>query len=151
MTLVRYQSDIVRYLFTIVTKPRPFGLVTPYGETELGQHWLKYWFVARRHQAITWTNVDLPSKRSSDNHQKAILQEIPQPSIKISLKISYHSNPPVSNELTAHLRRAFTSKQWYIIFHIGVRCKGIMMWDRLWSYPGTPLRPGNSGHRFIWQ
>ena len=31
------------------------GLVTPYGDRYLGQHWLKYWLVAWWHQIITWT------------------------------------------------------------------------------------------------
>ena len=44
---------------------------------------------AWRHQAITWTNVDLPSVRSNENHLRAISQEISQSSItKISLKIT---------------------------------------------------------------
>ena len=33
------------------------GLVMPYGDSDLGQHWLRCWFVAWRHQAITWTNL----------------------------------------------------------------------------------------------
>ena len=33
----------------------------PYGEMDLGQHLLRQWLVAWRHQGITWTNVDLPS------------------------------------------------------------------------------------------
>ena len=41
------------------------------------------WLVAWRHQAITWTNVDLSSIRSSDIHLRAISQEIPQPSVTI--------------------------------------------------------------------
>ena len=45
--------------------------------------------IAWWHQAITWTNVDLSSVRSSDNHLKAIAPEMPQPSItKIALKIT---------------------------------------------------------------
>ena len=40
-----------------------------------------------RHQAITWTKVDLSSVRSSDIYLREILLEIPQPPItKISLK-----------------------------------------------------------------
>ena len=35
-----------------------WGLVTPYGDMDLGQHWLKLWLVAWRRQAISWTNVD---------------------------------------------------------------------------------------------
>ena len=85
----------------------PCGLVTPYGDINLGQHWLRQWLVAWRHQAITWTSVDLSSVRSSGIHLRAILQEIPQPSVtwvnEISLKISYLkfcSNLPGVNELT---------------------------------------------------
>ena len=33
-------------------------LVTPYGDKDLGQLWLRQWLVAWWHQAITWTNVD---------------------------------------------------------------------------------------------
>ena len=35
------------------------GLVTPYGGISPSQHWLRWWPGAWRHQAITWTNVDL--------------------------------------------------------------------------------------------
>ena len=41
--------------------------MTPYGDRKLGQHWIRLWFVAWRHQAITWTNVDLSSVRSKVN------------------------------------------------------------------------------------
>ena len=40
------------------------ALMTPYGDIDLGQHWLRQWLVAWWHQAIAWTNVDLPSKCS---------------------------------------------------------------------------------------
>ena len=33
------------------------GLVTTYGDIDLGQHWFKKCRVARQHQAITWSNV----------------------------------------------------------------------------------------------
>ena len=36
-----------------------WGLVTSYGDNDIGQHWLRLWFAAWRHQAITWTNVYL--------------------------------------------------------------------------------------------
>ena len=59
--------------------------------------------MAWRHQAITWTNVDLSSVRSCGIHLSAILQEIRQQSVtEISLKIAYLnfcSNPPGVNEL----------------------------------------------------
>ena len=75
-----------------------WGLVTPYGDRGLGQHLFKQWLVARRHQAITWTNVDLSSLMSSDNHLCASLQDIAQPSVtEIIWKIKYlkfHSDFP---------------------------------------------------------
>ena len=75
----------------------------PYGDRDLCQHWLRQWLVAWRHQAITWTNVDLSSVRSSDFLLRASLQEIPQPSItEIIWKIKYlkfYSNFPGANEL----------------------------------------------------
>ena len=43
-----------------------WGLVTPSGDIDLGQHWLRQSIVAWRHQAINWTNVDLSSLRNSD-------------------------------------------------------------------------------------
>ena len=59
--------------------------------------------LALRHQAITWTNVDLSPARCSGIHLSAILQEIPQPSVtEISSKITYLklcSNLPGANEL----------------------------------------------------
>ena len=80
------------------------GLVTPYGDRDLGQHWLRYWLVAWRHQAITWANVDLSSVRASGIHLSANSQEIPQPPItEISLKIIYvkfQANLPGANGLT---------------------------------------------------
>ena len=58
--------------------------MTLYGDVELSQHWFRYWLVAWRQQAITWTNIDI--------HPRAISQEIPQASIpRISLK-NYLSN-----------------------------------------------------------
>ena len=75
----------------------------PFVDIDLGQHWLRLWLVACQHQAITWTDVDLSSVRSSDIHLRAVSQEIPQPLIvKTSLEITYlkfHSNLPGANEL----------------------------------------------------
>ena len=36
----------------------------------LGQHWFRQWFVAWRHQAIAWTNIDVLSTRSPDIYSK---------------------------------------------------------------------------------
>ena len=68
------------------------GLVMPYDNIDLDQHWFREWLVAWQHQAITWTSVDLSSVRSSDNHTRAVSEEIPQPSIsKIIMKITHLS------------------------------------------------------------
>ena len=99
------------------------GLVTPYGDRDLGQHWLRKWLRAWRHQTITWTDIDWQSVKSSDIHISTISQEMPQPSItKIRLKIThieFHSNFPGANELTLsntiHLRIGCSSNalQWF--------------------------------------
>ena len=60
-----------------------------------------------RHQAITWTNIDWSSVKSSDIHIRAISQEMSQLSVtKIHLKITYlkfNSNFPGANVLTSLL------------------------------------------------
>ena len=79
---VMYRSDISRsfssirkdfkYLYLSMSLTKWYtcimlthcGLVMPYGDRDLGQHW--------RHQAITWTTVDLSSIRSSGIHLRAI-------------------------------------------------------------------------------
>ena len=35
------------------------GLVVPYGDIDLDQHWLQLWLFNCHHQAITWINVDI--------------------------------------------------------------------------------------------
>ena len=79
------------------------GLMTPFGDRDQGQHSLRQWLVAWRHQAITWTDVDWSSVKSSDIHIRANPQEMPQPPIStIRLKFVYlkfHSNIPGANEL----------------------------------------------------
>ena len=47
-----------------------------YGNTDLGQHWLRLGLVAWWHQAITWTNIHLTSVRSFGIQLRAILQEM---------------------------------------------------------------------------
>ena len=42
------------------------GLVRTHGDIRLGQHWCRWYLIARRHQAISSTNGDLSSVRSSD-------------------------------------------------------------------------------------
>ena len=48
------------------------GLVMPYGTGNAGQYWFRSWLVAWRHQAITWTNVDLASTGSSGIYSRVI-------------------------------------------------------------------------------
>ena len=76
----------------------------PNGDKDQGRHRLRLWLVAWRHQAITWTNVDVSSVRPSGIHLMTIsLEEIPRPPIdKTGLKITnlkFHSNIPGRNEL----------------------------------------------------
>ena len=60
------QSTSFQMIYSDVT---PCVLVTLYGDTDLAQNWLRQWLVAWRHQAITWTNVDLSWVRSRGRHQ----------------------------------------------------------------------------------
>ena len=50
--------------------------VMQYGDTNLGQHWLRQWLVARWHHAITWINDDQTPVRSYDIQVRAISQEM---------------------------------------------------------------------------
>ena len=101
------------------------GLVTPYGDIDLCQHWFRQCLAAWRHQAITCTNVDLV--RSIDIHTRAILQEVTWPSITwISVKTypKFHSNLPGGKELITNiaiqLTQVLQTNQWVLtgfIFH----------------------------------
>ena len=61
------------------------------------------WLVAWQHQAISWTNADLSSVRSSGNHQGALLYgDLKIPLSKIKLKIvclQWHTDFWETNEL----------------------------------------------------
>ena len=73
---------------------------------------------AWRHQALSWTNVDLLSVRSSDLHSRAVSEEILHPSMnKISLKIIYrkfHPNVPGFNSLTTDVLLTFLCPRYSI-------------------------------------
>ena len=73
-----------------------WGLVMPYGDIDLGQHWLRWWLVAWRQQAITWINVDLSSVRSSNILLMTISQEIPQPSVT---RFMVHCRPAITQSM----------------------------------------------------
>ena len=63
--------------------------MAPYGNVDLGQHWLRWWLVAWWHQAITWTSVDYWSVRPHGIHLRAISQEMLKIAIRaVSLKIT---------------------------------------------------------------
>ena len=76
-----------------------------YGGIELGQHWLRQWLVASRHQAISqcWLIISEVLWQLPEGN----FQNIPQLSItKISLRISHlncHSNLSGDNELTLYM------------------------------------------------
>ena len=77
-----------------------WGLVTPYGNKDLVQHWFRQWLVAWRHQAITWTNVDLSSVEFCGMHLTTILLTVAiheMSSKIIFLKLQPHV--PGANEL----------------------------------------------------
>ena len=107
--------DMLIESYDILTQ---WGLVMPFGDIDLGQHWLRQWLVAWWHQVITWTNVDWSSVKSNDIHVRAISHEMPQPeNTKICLKIAslkFHWNLPVANELinsttASHLNQSYLS------------------------------------------
>ena len=80
------------------------GLVMPYGGIDWGQHWLRWWLVAWRHQAITWTNVGDSLMRCCGIHLRAILHRVPKllfhtMNLKIIL-LKLLPHPPKANELT---------------------------------------------------
>ena len=107
------------------------GLVMPYGDTEPGQHWLRYWLVAWWHQAITCTNVELSSVKSCDNPLRAISQEIPEPSVtKIRLKIdclNSHSNLAGVHELTSSAKPLLQCGELESLHHLP-HCPSINCW-----------------------
>ena len=123
-------------------------LVTPYGDKDLGQH-------AWRHQAITWTNVDWSSVKSSDIHIRAISQEMPQPSItEIFLKITclkFHSNFLGAKELSIVSFRNYRFNKgqtqpwivWRVETSFIVGCKDFMTLNSLW--PSNTIWQHRSG------
>ena len=50
--------------------------MTPCGDTDIGEHWLRYWIVAWRHLVITWSNVVLSPEMLFGIHVKGIAQDI---------------------------------------------------------------------------
>ena len=83
----RYRASQLILLCRVVSENRVFiavtlthcGLVTPYGDIDLGQHWVRQWLVFWRHQAITWTNVYFSLVKFCSIHLRATPQRIPRP------------------------------------------------------------------------
>ena len=59
--------------------------MTSHSILELRQRYFRYWLVAWRHEAITWTDVDLPMKPCGI-HLRAFLQEMPFVSQKFAVQ-----------------------------------------------------------------
>ena len=68
--------DILSNCFDIIVTKTHWGIMMPYNNIDLGQHWLRWWLVAWRQQAITWTNADLSSIRFCCIHLTAISREV---------------------------------------------------------------------------
>ena len=64
-----------------------------YGDMDLGQGCLRQWLVAWRHQAITWSSVDLSLVALCGNHLRPISQEM----LKISTNFSQGANSEDAN------------------------------------------------------
>ena len=63
MMFMIFSVDIFAYILSTYCV-----LATPYGDKDLCQLWLSYWIVAWRHQAVPWTNIDLPTVQSTAIH-----------------------------------------------------------------------------------
>ena len=89
-------------------------LIRPHSNTNLGQHWLRQWFIARSHKAITWTNVDLSSKVFCGIHLRAISQELhPKDNYTFKIVYCYHIwYSLVSNSRTYRNRRTLGRNCW---------------------------------------
>ena len=73
------------------------GLVTPYGDIDQGQHWLRFWLVVWQHQTITWTNIDLSLVMSCGINLRTLSwQNLKIPFSKSKLKIVLLKLHPVS-------------------------------------------------------
>ena len=68
-------------------------------DTDRVQYWRRWWLLAWRHQAITWTNVDLSSVRSCGIHLRALSKDLKIPNTKTRSKITF-------------LRSTFPKGQW---------------------------------------
>ena len=68
------------------------------------QHWRRPWRVNWRHQAITWTNVDLSLIGIRGTHLSPIWQEVLNISIRnTSVKNSFKVNPLSQGPMSSHI------------------------------------------------
>ena len=81
--------------------------MTPYDVTKLGHHQFRWWLVAWRHQAITWTYLLTNNKpRQNINHEKINLKitlwKLPHLPAVNELKFFYCHKDSVANQSTKH-------------------------------------------------
>ena len=104
--------------------------MTPYGDMELGQHWLRLWLGAVRQQVVAWTNADLSSVRSHCIHLGALsLGDLKKPINKTRLKIAvlkWHPGLPGANEFIFKL----TSR----IDILSISCETAFGWMSYWWF-----------------
>ena len=114
-----------------------YGLVMPYGGKDQGQHWFRWWLIAWWHQAITWTNIDWTSLRSSDVYLRAISLDTSQPSVtKISLQLiflRFYWNLPGDNELNIPVKISLSSCQCCWLLCDPCTHEWLYCWGWLWS------------------
>ena len=102
-----------------------FGLVTPYGDVDLCQHWLRLWLVAWWHQAITLTNISMRLVSFCDIRPREISQQV---------TITVRSLKVILLELLPHLPEANELIDSCEIWHDAMPCQ-ISRW---YSTVNTP-------------
>ena len=80
-----------------------YGLVMPYDNIGLSQHWLRQWLGAWGNQAITWSNIDLSPVKFCSIHLRSLSHEdLKIPTSKTTLKsefLKWYPDYPRVNEL----------------------------------------------------
>ena len=106
------------------------GLVDPYGNMDLGQHWFRWWLVAWRHQAIIWTNVHFSLVRFCGILLRTISHWIPMLLLCVmSLKIKLLKLSPRANELM------------FVMVLFRVRCCSPSCWESSCTLTTTSTTP----------
>ena len=113
----QYDYNVMGVLHTVCLTH--CGLVMPFGDIDLGQHWMACCLTGR-HQAITWTNVDLSLVRFCFNHLRTISHWMPKLLFHrmnlIILFLDLFPHLSGANELSDMLTSP--DKLWGISFHM---------------------------------